>query len=97
MPYTKPEDREQIKALAQEMIQHVKSSGDLTYAITLLMHLETLKQKQSYTNMSRIRATAQDSADEYYRVVMAPYEDKKREENGPVSELDSWVDWIEYS
>lgn len=88
MPYTKPESRTEIKALAEQMILHAKNPGDLTYAISILMHLETLKAKQSYTNMSRIRASAQDAADEYYRVVMAPYEDEKRAENGPVSELD---------
>jgi len=88
MPYTKPESRTEIKTLAEQMIKYINASGDLTYAISLLMHLETLKAKQSYTNMSRIRATAQDSADEYYRAVMAPYEDEKRAENGPVSVLD---------
>lgn len=88
MPYTKQEDRQKIKILAEEMSYHIDTAGDLTYAITLLMHLEALKKPLSYTNLSRIRASAQDSANEFYRVVMAPYEDKKRKENGPVSILD---------
>lgn len=88
MPYTKPEDRIEIEKLAKEMSLHINTPGDLTYAITLLMHLETLKLPLSYTNMSRIRASAQDSTDEYYRIVMAKYEDEKRTGNGPVSILD---------
>lgn len=88
MPYIKQEDRTEIKKLAEVMSLHINTPGDLTYAITLLMHLETLKKSQSYTNMSRIRASAQDSADEFYRVVMVKHEDKKRKENGSVSTLD---------
>ena len=68
----------------------INSPGDLTYAITLLMHLEAQKKGPlRYSSLSAIRASAQDAADEFYRVVMGPHEDKKRRENGPVSSLDS--------
>jgi len=99
MPYTKQEDREPIIPLMEEAVQHIKSPGDLTYAITLLMHLVTKKTCQTkgesyevrYSKMSAVRASAQDSADEYYHRVMTPYETNKRAENGPVSELDKFV------
>ncbi len=88
MPYTKPENRKWIKTHIEIIMRDIKTPGDLTYAITLLMHLQTLKEPLCYAKMSAIRASAQDSADEYYRVVMSKYEDLKRGENGSVSSLD---------
>lgn len=96
MPYTTQEAREPIIPHLEEAMKHIHTKGDLTFAITYLMHLRTKQickedegYKIRYTKMSDVRSSTGDAYDEYYRVVMAPYEDQKRKENGPVSELDA--------
>jgi len=103
MPYTKQEDRKPINPHLEAAAKFIKTPGDLTYAITYLMHLRALAIMQdrnpdnvkpvdsytlSYQKLSQVRASAADAHDEFYDVVMRPYEDKKRNENGPVSTLD---------
>jgi len=60
--------------------------GDLTYAITRLMVRYVLDhgggQVLRYTVLSQALSAAQDAADEFYRRVVVPFEDRKRAENG---------------
>lgn len=59
------------------------SHGALTYAITRLM-VQYVEPQANYTRMSQARSSAHDAADEFYRRVVAPYEDEKRRTNGDV-------------
>lgn len=88
MPYIEDSHRITITTGLDLANTNICTAGDLTYAITYLMHTRVKRLGKSYANLSQIRACAQDAADEFYRVVMSPYEDNKRKENGPVSELD---------
>ena len=57
--------------------------GDLNYAITkLVMH--RWWNKRRYTTIVGVMGTLLCVALEFYRRVAAPYEDKKKEENGDV-------------
>jgi hypothetical protein len=62
--------------------------GVLNYAITLLIHTLLTNKGLSYKRLSMLGGVLSDIRDEYYRTVVAPYEDKKRRENGGVSLLD---------
>ena len=77
MPYITQESRE---AIDLEDLDH----GDLTYAICVAMDQYVKRHGMSYTVLSQARSAALDAADEFYRRVMAPYEDEKCEQNGDV-------------
>jgi hypothetical protein len=85
MPYIEP-----LKRDACENDKPVpQTPGELNYAITSLCH-RYIKAKGgiSYTIGNEVIGVLACANMELYRVVLAPYEDVKRAENGPVSELD---------
>jgi len=89
-PYILDEDRPQIKALVEELVKILKSKGEYNYAMTLLAHMYLLgKDRVCYVTASDAHGLVCDVAKEFYRVVVAKYEDEKRALNGPVSELDA--------
>ena len=90
MPYIPRENKlAYMDALAE--IQDAFASaeagdGDLNYVLTqvavawLMYH----NPPYGYTMRSRVLAAFEGAKMEYYRRVMAPYEDRKREDNGDV-------------
>jgi hypothetical protein len=91
MPYTLEAERLQEEEL-RKIATSVMHEGQLTWAISVLMDEFVMSQGViSYATLHRARASAQDAADEWYRVVMAPYEDKKRAENGDVYRVAEYV------
>jgi len=58
------------------------ASGMFNYAITSLA--VSLTGKPNYAKCALIRAVLADASDEFYRRLVAPYEDRKAEENGDV-------------
>lgn len=86
MPYVIPPHRNPIDDAVDSIpfMEH----GDLTYAITRLMvayaGFHGTAKTPRYTVLSQARSAAQDAADEWYRRVMAPFEDAKRDDNGDV-------------
>jgi len=88
MPYIEQKYRDEydplIEALAIAVMNSgIRIEGKLNYIITRLLHT-TLGFFRSYASYSLIIATLEAVKQEYYRRVVAPYEDKKREENGDV-------------
>jgi hypothetical protein len=87
MPYIKQEKRplykEDIENLVRKLAeQPVKEQdGDLNYVVTSIMKM--LYQPR-YFNYNRAMGVLEAIKQEYYRRVVAPYEDKKIEENGDV-------------
>jgi len=87
MPYIKQEKRplykedieNLVKKLAEQPLQ--EQDGDLNYIITSIMKM--LYQPR-YFNYNRAMGVLEAIKQEYYRRVVAPYEDKKIEENGDV-------------
>lgn len=87
MPYIKREDRPAIDALVAPLIAHIKGlpveeqDGAMNYAIT-----RTLKSvyPARYFHYNRALGLLTAITQEFYRVVVGPYEDTKIRENGPV-------------
>lgn len=102
MPYIEAARRDAILedlGIAHDSKHNVRSSnrpvhrflspGELNFAISALLHEYILDHGMRYATLSEAAAQAQHAASEFYRTVVAPYEDKKRQEHGPVSNLDT--------
>lgn len=87
MPYIKPENRPDIDDKITDLIKHLKSlplteqDGSLNYAVTKIVN-ELYEQK--YFNYNRAIGALESIKQEFYRRSVAPYEDKKIDENGDV-------------
>jgi len=94
MPYIEPEARTPINDAIDELLRshHVTHEGELNYAITRLCHkyldVAGRNDKLRYTHLNQIQGVLIGALLEFYAVVSRPYEDPKREENGPVSNYD---------
>lgn len=82
MPYIDPEKRKQIDDGLTPT-----SPGELNYAITRLIH-RYLDGPVCYNDLNEAIGVLECAKLELYRMVAAPYEDRKRRINGPVSDLD---------
>lgn len=87
MPYIKREQRPKIDELVNPLIAYLKSipvedqDGSVNYTITrILKGLYPLK----YYHLNRALGVLTAIKDEFYRRVIAPYEDTKIKENGDV-------------
>lgn len=87
MPYIKREKRplynEEIERLVRKLeAQPLKEQdGDLNYIVTSIMKM---LYKPRYFNYNRALGVLEAIKQEYYRRVVAPYEDGKIKENGDV-------------
>jgi hypothetical protein len=63
--------------------------GQLNYVITALVHRYLIERGVNYYNLNEAIGVLECAKAELLRVVVGPYEDKKRRESGPISELDS--------
>lgn len=64
------------------------TAGEMNYLITGLLHAFLKKQGLNYDNANKLMGVLDCAGKEFYRTVIAPYEDIKRDTNGSVSELD---------
>ena len=85
MPYIKQEIREYIKT--GETYGDF-GEGELNYTLTVLVHKYIQHKGLRYATINEVIGVLECAKLELYRMIAAPYEDKKRKENGPVSELD---------
>lgn len=94
MPYVSTDKREKfdslILSLSAVLQQEGHDNGDLNYCISKLVHEWLLLHPDGlrYNAASDAHKAMVCAALEFYRVVVAPYEDLKSKENGPVSILD---------
>ena len=95
MPYIKNRDRFDIEI--EELLYLVQTTesirGQLNYIITRIVHryieLEIAHgQTKNYDLLSNGKSILSDALDEYKRQILDKYEDKKKQENGCISELD---------
>lgn len=95
MPYILPQDRafldKEIDALAEKITESSKCSemyfaGLLNYSITKLIGLVIVKLfgKINYGLIATITGVLKNVESEFYRRMVAPYENKKRQENGDI-------------
>jgi hypothetical protein len=96
MPYIGHEERIPLGELAKIGARECGTTeGRLNYLITRLVHEYTMNQTSwyggcpGYTELNKALGVLDAVHREFYRTVVAPFEDDKRKENGPVSELDA--------
>lgn len=91
MPYIHKSQRKLVDKLLDKVIGIVvrtyPNPGMLNYCITRLIH-KYLYGELSYRSLNEVDGVLDCVKSEFYRQVVAPYEDKKKLENGPVSILD---------
>lgn len=63
--------------------------GELNYVITKLCHKYIKAHGLSYSILNEVIGVLECAKQELYRMIAAKYEDKKRMENGAISELDA--------
>jgi len=89
MPYIKREKRAKIlKTLDHNVLVHL-DDGELNYTITHICHKWIMGRGLKYFTLVRVMGCLICVMFELYRMVAAKYENKKRMENGPVSDLDA--------
>jgi hypothetical protein len=90
MPYIKQEHRERWQGVMREfrgVLQSHKddiSVGDINYILTSLLNQYLLSIKVNYEKLNGVMGVLASIKHEFYRRVIAPYEDKKKEKNGEV-------------
>lgn len=89
MPYIPEEKRARIDGLMTYRNFGVLDDGELNYTITKLCHFFIKSKKLRYFTLARVMGCLVCVMFELYRMVAAPYENKKRMENGPISDLDA--------
>ena len=92
MPYITPEEREWLDKHVDQNAP-IKTAGQLNYVISKLVHnyIQNRHGVLNYVKINEVIGVLECAKLELYRTVAAPYEDKKREENGKVSKLDGNV------
>jgi len=89
MPYITKDQRKVLDKKIKALNEVVLNDGELNYVITSIIHAQILACGLNYTNLNAMIGVLECAKMELYAVVARPYEQKKRMENGPVSELDA--------
>ena len=89
MPYITRTRRANLDPDIKALAGRISGKAQLNYAITKLVHLYVDAGIVNYDAFSDVEGTLQCVSKEFYRTVVAPYEDKKRKENGSISSLDA--------
>ena len=87
MPYIRPERREKYNDVLKELIDIFKAlpieevDGELNYVVTKILKEIYIKR---YFHLNRAIGVLENIKQEFYRRVLAPYEDVKIKESGDV-------------
>ena len=84
MPYIKEERRNVFDDFLEKLALQVCTEGELNYCIYKLASLVIDRIGKSYSNLSMCSSAMEHAKLEWYRRKLAPYEDKKIEENGDI-------------
>ncbi len=84
MPYIKPERRKVFNAHLEACSREIGGEGELNYCIYKLSTLLISRIGESYDKLSMCSSAMEHAKLEWYRRKLAPYEDKKIEENGDI-------------
>lgn len=96
MPYITQNKRNELDPVIEELRKRLVSlalddeknnhAGNLNYIFTKLLMLSYgTENDTSYSNINQAMGVVECVKLEFYRKVAAPYEDKKEEENGPIT------------
>ena len=97
MPYIERKDRKLLDPQIIRLAGQLESEGELNYVISRLCHFvigeeNNIGEKfvnRTYAGLNSVMGVLECVKQEFYRTVVAPYEDTKKEQNGPVSNLDA--------
>jgi hypothetical protein len=86
MPYIKPEFRLNYHQLIDDAVDSLafKSAGDINYVLSSVLW-KIFEKNKNYAKANELIGVLECIKLELYRRQIAPYEDKKIEENGDVS------------
>ena len=84
MPYIKEEYRKEYDRLIKPIVVQVECVGELNYVITSMILKYLQAYNISYGELNEMIGLLEAVKLEIYRRMVAPYEDKKCEENGDV-------------
>ena len=85
MPYIDESTRAYMQKPTLELAQAICTKADLCYAVAVLMRAYTEQfDKPNWSAMSDAVAAVECAKLDFYAMVVQPYEEKKRKENGDV-------------
>lgn len=84
MPYITQERRRAFDKALEELAPEVSNQGEMNYCIYKLASLVIDRIGESYENLSMCSSAMEHAKLEWYRKRLAPYEDKKIDENGDI-------------
>lgn len=88
MPYIKIEERQEFDTVLNQLWELIKrrgvSNGELNYLMSILAHFYIFKHGLTYNTGSDVIKAFECAKLEFYRRIMAPYEDGKIALNGDV-------------
>ena len=82
MPYIKQKRRREINPTILNFCP--EDPGDLNYVVTVMIDNFINRQGETYENFNAMIGALECCKQEYYRRIIAPYEDEKIKENGDV-------------
>lgn len=88
MPYITQDSRKNFEPLVNKMYIEMSNNsvtpGDLNYLMTSLASAYIESKGMSYTHLNDVIGVLDACSKEFYRRVVAPYEDEKISQNGDV-------------
>lgn len=84
MPYIDWNRRKVFDKALEELAENVQNQGELNYCIYKLSRLIIHRIGKSYANLSMCSSAMEHAKLEWYRKVLAPYEEEKIRENGDI-------------
>lgn len=84
MPYIPQAQRAALDVVAESAAREIKNAGQFNYLLTKLALVYTRLESPCYMTFNEVIGTLENVKQEYLRRIVAPYEDKKRNENGDV-------------
>lgn len=86
MPYIKVGRRIDLMPIAIRLGLEAVTEGELNYVITKTIMAYLAARHTSYKSLNEVMGVIECVKQEFYRRVVVPYEETKREENGDVYE-----------
>lgn len=84
MPYIKPEERQKFQVCLDDIVDHIRTKGELTYCLYYLALKVMQSRGRSYTHISMAASAVHDAWAEFRRRHLDRYEDDKMHENGDI-------------
>jgi hypothetical protein len=81
MPYITQKQREKFEQFF-DFTDMIENEGELNYVITIILKKYLNNKKLNYNTLNSIMGVMNCASFEFYRKVIAPYEEKKEKENG---------------